>query len=222
MRLARNCYYPLISQKGLKGGLLFKYVNTCVTERRFKGMSTQEKTVVMAESEIRRTLVRIAHEVVEKNKGVSNLALIGIRTRGVFLAKRLSQEIFKIEKKEISVGTLDITLYRDDLSLVARQPLVLKTEIPFNVSQKKIVLVDDVLYTGRTVRAAMDAIVDLGRPQVIQLAVLIDRGHRELPIRADYIGKNLPTSKKEIVKVRLNEVDGEDKVGIVIKDIEKA
>jgi len=137
-------------------------------------MNLQEKIVVMKESEIKRTLVRIAHEIVEKNKGVSNLALIGVRTRGVFLAKRLAQEIFKIEKKEIPVGTLDITLYRDDLSLVARQRLV-------------------------------------------QLAVLIDRGHRELPIRADFIGKNIPTSKKEIVKVRLNEVDGEDKVGIVNK-----
>ena len=182
-------------------------------------MSTKEETVVMAENEIRRTLIRIAHEIVEKNKGVDNLALIGIRTRGVFLAKRLAQEIFKIEKKEIPVGTLDITLYRDDLSLIARQPLVLKTEIPFDVSRKKIVLIDDVLYTGRTIRAAMDAIVDLGRPQVIQLVVLIDRGHREFPIRADYIGKNIPTSKKEIVKVRLKEVDGEDKVGIVIKEI---
>jgi pyrimidine operon attenuation protein/uracil phosphoribosyltransferase len=179
----------------------------------------REKAAVMGESEIKRTLVRIAHEIVEKNKGVSNLALIGIRTRGVFLAERLAQEIFKIEEKEIPVGTLDITLYRDDLSLVARQPLVLKTEIPFDVSQKKIVLIDDVLYTGRTIRAAMDAIVDLGRPWVIQLAVLVDRGHRELPIRADYTGKNLPTSKKEIVKVKLKEVDGEDKVGIVIKDI---
>lgn len=183
-------------------------------------MDIQEKAVVMGESEIKRTLVRIAHEIVEKNKGVSNLVLIGIRTRGVFLAERLAQEIFKIEEKEIPVGTLDITLYRDDLSLVARQPLVLKTEIPFDVSQKKIVLIDDVLYTGRTIRAAMDAIVDLGRPWVIQLAVLVDRGHRELPIRADYIGKNLPTSKKEIVKVKLKEVDGEDRVGIVIKEKE--
>ena len=188
-------------------------------KRRFEEVDMQEKAVVMGENDIGRTLIRIAHEIVEKNKGVADLALIGIRTRGVFLAKRLAQEIFKIEKKEIPVGTLDITLYRDDLSLVARQPLVLKTEIPFDVSQKKIVLVDDVLYTGRTIRAAMDAIVDLGRPQVIQLAVLIDRGHRELPIRADYTGKNIPTSNKEIVKVRLNEVDGEDKVGIVIKDI---
>jgi pyrimidine operon attenuation protein/uracil phosphoribosyltransferase len=179
----------------------------------------QEKAVVMGENEIGRTLVRIAHEIVEKNKGVSNLALIGIRTRGVFLAKRLAQEIVKIEKKKIPVGILDITLYRDDLSLVARQPLLLKTEIPFDVSRKKIVLIDDVLYTGRTIRAAMDAIVDLGRPRVVQLAVLIDRGHRELPIRADFIGKNIPTSKKEVVKVKLKEVDGEDKVGIAIKDI---
>ncbi len=182
-------------------------------------MDMQEKAVVMGENEIGRTLVRIAHEIVEKNKGVSNLALIGIRTRGVFLAKRLAQEIVKIEKKKIPVGILDITLYRDDLSLVARQPLLLKTEIPFDVSRKKIVLIDDVLYTGRTIRAAMDAIVDLGRPRVVQLAVLIDRGHRELPIRADFIGKNIPTSKKEVVKVKLKEVDGEDKVGIAIKDI---
>ena len=180
-------------------------------------MDLQEKTVLMRESEIKRTLVRIAHEIVEKNKGVADLALIGIRTRGVFLAKRLAQEIVKIEKKEIPVGILDITLYRDDLSLVARQPLLLKTEIPFDVSRKKIVLIDDVLYTGRTIRAAMDAIVDLGRPRVVQLAVLIDRGHRELPIRADFIGKNIPTSMKEIVKVKLKEVDGEDKVGIANK-----
>jgi pyrimidine operon attenuation protein/uracil phosphoribosyltransferase len=185
-------------------------------------MDIQEKTVVMGESEVKRALVRIAHEILERNKGVDNLTFIGIRTRGVFLAKRLSQEIFKIEQVEIPVGVLDITLYRDDLSQVSRQPLIIKTEIPFDVSHKKIILVDDVLYTGRTIRAAMDAIVDLGRPQVIQLAVLIDRGHRELPIRADYIGKNIPTSKKEIVKVKLTEVDGEDHVGIAIKDIEIA
>jgi pyrimidine operon attenuation protein/uracil phosphoribosyltransferase len=220
VRLIRKNYYPLISQNGLIRDFLFKY--RCRRRGGFKKMDIQEKTVVMGENEIRRTLVRIAHEIVEKNKGITDLTLVGIRTRGVFLAKRLAQEIFKIEKKEIPVGILDITLYRDDLSLVARQPLVLKTEIPFDVSQKKIVLVDDVLYTGRTTRAAMDAIVDLGRPQVIQLAVLIDRGHRELPIRADYIGKNIPTSKKEIIKVKLTEVDGEDQVGIAIKDIEIA
>jgi pyrimidine operon attenuation protein/uracil phosphoribosyltransferase len=213
VRLIRKNHYPLISQNRPEGDFLFKY--RCRRRGGFKKMDMQEKTVVMGENEIRRTLVRIAHEIVEKNKGITDLTLVGIRTKGVFLAKRLAQEIFKIEKKEIPVGILDITLYRDDLSLVARQPLVLKTEIPFDVSQKKIVLVDDVLYTGRTIRAAMDAIVDLGRPQVIQLAVLIDRGHRELPIRADYIGKNIPTSKKEIIKVKLEEVDGENKVVIM-------
>ncbi|GAB4112519.1 MAG: bifunctional pyr operon transcriptional regulator/uracil phosphoribosyltransferase PyrR [Candidatus Caldatribacteriota bacterium] len=181
-------------------------------------MDLKEKTVIMGESEIKRSLVRMAHEIVERNKGVKDLALIGIRTRGVYLALRLAEEIQKIENKEIPVGTLDITLYRDDLSLVARQPLLLKTEIPFDVGQKKVVLVDDVLYTGRTVRAALDAIMDLGRPIMIQLAVLIDRGHRELPIRADYIGKNIPTSKKEIVKVQLKEVDNLDKVGLVVKN----
>jgi pyrimidine operon attenuation protein/uracil phosphoribosyltransferase len=220
VRLIRKKYYPLISQNRLEGGFLFKY--RCRRRGGFKKMDIQEKTVVMGESEVKRALVRIAHEILERNRGVDNLTFIGIRTRGVFLAKRLAQEIFKIEKKEIPVGILDITLYRDDLSQVSRQPLVFKTEIPFDVSQKKIVLVDDVLYTGRTTRAAMDAIVDLGRPQVIQLAVLIDRGHRELPIRADYIGKNIPTSKKEIIKVKLTEVDGEDQVGIAIKDIEIA
>jgi len=175
----------------------------------------QEKAIIMGESEIKRALVRIAHEIVEKNRGVDNIALIGIRSRGIFLARRLARETFKIEKKEVSVGVLDITLYRDDLSTLIQKPQIINTEIPFEISTKKIVLVDDVLYTGRTVRAAMDAIVDLGRPQIIQLAILIDRGHRELPIRADYIGKNLPTSKKEIVKVKLKEKDKEDKVTIM-------
>ena len=178
-------------------------------------MPIQEKAIIMGESEIKRALVRIAHEIVEKNRGVDNIALIGIRSRGIFLARRLAREIFKIEKKEVSVGVLDITLYRDDLSTLIQKPQIINTEIPFEISTKKIVLVDDVLYTGRTVRAAMDAIVDLGRPQIIQLAILIDRGHRELPIRADYIGKNLPTSKKEIVKVKLKEKDKEDKVTIM-------
>ena len=217
VRLIRERLLPPYQPDWIVRGFLFEYLNIFVSERRFIEVDLQEKTVLMRESEIKRTLVRIAHEIVEKNKGVADLALIGIRTRGVFLAKRLAQEIVKIEKKEIPVGILDITLYRDDLSLVARQPLLLKTEIPFDVSRKKIVLIDDVLYTGRTIRAAMDAIVDLGRPRVVQLAVLIDRGHRELPIRADFIGKNIPTSKKEIVKVKLKEVDGEDKVGIANK-----
>ena len=180
-------------------------------------MAFQEKAIIMGKNEIKRALIRIAHEVTEKNKGVDGLVLIGIRSRGVFLAKRLAQEIFKIEKQEIPVGVLDITLYRDDLATVTHKPLIINTEIPFDISGKKIVLIDDVLYTGRTVRAAMDAIVDMGRPRIIQLAVLIDRGHRELPIRADYIGKNLPTSKKEIVKVRLKEKDIEDRVIIFEK-----
>ena len=171
-----------------------------------------EKANIMGESEIKRALVRIAHEIVEKNKGVVNLALIGIRSRGIFLANRLALEIFKIENKEIPVGILDITLYRDDLSTVIQKPLIINTEISFEVTSKKIILVDDVLYTGRTVRAAMDAVVDLGRPEIIQLAVLIDRGHREFPIRADYVGKNLPTSRKEIVKVKLKEKDHRDQV----------
>ena len=178
-------------------------------------MTIHEKANIMGENEIKRALIRIAHEIVEKNKGVTNLALIGIRSRGIFLAKRLAQEIYKIEKKEIPVGVLDITLYRDDLSTVIQKPLIINTEISFEITPKKIVLVDDVLYTGRTIRAAMDAVIDLGRPQIIQLAVLIDRGHREFPIRADYIGKNLPTSRKEIVKVRLKEKDGKDQVSIL-------
>jgi len=178
-------------------------------------MTIFEKAKIMGEKEIKRALVRIAHEIVEKNKGVENLALIGIRSRGVFLAKRLAVEIHKIENKEIPFGVLDITLYRDDLSTVIQKPLIINTEISFEISSKKIVLVDDVLYTGRTVRAAMDAVVDLGRPEIIQLAVLVDRGHREFPIRADYIGKNLPTSRKEIVKVKLTEKDGIDQVVIL-------
>ena len=178
-------------------------------------MTIHEKINIMGENEIKRALIRIAHEIVEKNKGVANLALIGIRSRGVFLAKRLAQEIYKIEKKEITLGVLDITLYRDDLSTVIQKPLIINTEISFEITSTKIVLVDDVLYTGRTIRAAMDAVIDLGRPEIIQLAVLIDRGHREFPIRADYIGKNLPTSKKEKVKVRLKEKDGKDQVAIL-------
>ena len=181
-------------------------------------MIIHEKAKIMGEKEIRRALVRIAHEIVEKNKGVTNLALIGIRSRGIFLANRLASEIFKIENKEIPVGILDITLYRDDLSTVIQKPLIVNTEISFEVVSKKIILVDDVLYTGRTIRAAMDAVVDLGRPEIIQLAVLVDRGHREFPIRADYIGKNLPTSSKEIVKVNLIEKDGIDQVVILKKE----
>lgn len=164
---------------------------------------------------IRRALVRMAHEVIERNHGVNRLGLVGIHTRGIPLARRLAQEIFRIEKVEPPVGILDITLYRDDLTTVARQPLVRETSVPFTVEGQRVVLVDDVIYTGRTVRAALDALVDLGRPQSIQLAVLIDRGHRELPIRPDYVGKNVPTSQREIVSVRLQETDGEERVVIL-------
>lgn len=169
----------------------------------------------MNKRDIDRTLLRISHEIIEKNKGVQDLGIIGIKTRGEYLAKRISDYILKIEKEIIPVGVLDITLYRDDLKDKQSNAIIIKTEIPFQVVKKKILLVDDVLYTGRTIRAAMDAIVDLGRPQCIQLAVLIDRGHRELPIRADYVGKNVPTSHRELVKVRLGEIDEMNQVEIV-------
>ncbi|NMA01448.1 MAG: bifunctional pyr operon transcriptional regulator/uracil phosphoribosyltransferase PyrR [Clostridia bacterium] len=172
----------------------------------------QEKTIIMDDQQLNRSLTRIAHEIIEKNKGVRDLILVGIRTRGVPLAQKLAEKIKEIEGIEVEVGKLDITLYRDDLTTLADQPIVHGTELPFNIVGKKIVLVDDVLYTGRTVRAALDALVDLGRPNVIQLAVLIDRGHRELPIRADFVGKNIPTSRKEVIMVKLAEVDGIDKV----------
>lgn len=163
-----------------------------------------------------RAITRIAHEIIEKNKGTSDIALVGVRRRGVPLAERLAKRIFEIEGVNVPTGVLDITLYRDDLTTLAYQPVLHKTEVPFDITNKKIILVDDVLYTGRTARAALDAIIDLGRPQFIQLAVLIDRGHRELPIRADYVGKNVPSSKKEVVAVNVLELDGEDKV--VIKE----
>jgi len=161
--------------------------------------------------------MRIAHEILEKNKGTQDLALVGIRNRGAYLAIRLAACIESIEQVKVPVGILDITLYRDDLTMVAAQPVVHKTEIDFDVTGKKIVLVDDVLYTGRTVRSALDALMDLGRPKSIQLTVLIDRGHRELPVRADFVGKNIPTSQNEIVEVRLQETDGKDEVVIVEK-----
>ncbi len=163
---------------------------------------------------IRRSLVRIAHEILERHRGVSDLALIGIRTRGAVLAKRLAKELEAIERHPIPVGILDITLYRDDLSRIAPNPIVHETQIPFDITEQRLVLVDDVLFTGRTIRAALDALVDLGRPRGIQLAVLVDRGHRELPIRADYVGKNIPTSLQQRVDVRLQEVDGQDEVVI--------
>ena len=163
---------------------------------------------------ISRTLARIAHEILERNKGVEDLALVGIRRRGVPIARRLARSLKEITGDDVPTGALDITLYRDDLmrSAVGPQPVVRRTEIPFSIDDRKILLVDDVLYTGRTTRAALDALIDFGRPRSIQLIVLVDRGHRELPIKADYVGKNLPTAPHESVQVRLQETDGQDEV----------
>ncbi len=173
-----------------------------------------EKAQIMDEAGINRVLSRIAHEIIEKNKGIQNVALIGIQRRGVPLAQRLARKICEFEGINVPVGILDITLYRDDLSTLAEHPVINRTDIPFDINGKIVVMVDDVLFTGRTARAAMDALIDLGRPKAIQLAVLVDRGHRELPIRADYVGKNLPTSRNEIVNVQVMEVDKINKVTI--------
>jgi pyrimidine operon attenuation protein/uracil phosphoribosyltransferase len=170
---------------------------------------------VMEPDDVRRALTRIAHEVLERDKGVSDVVLVGIADRGDDLARRLANEIRQIEGAEIPVGVLDITFYRDDIGLRAEAPEVHETRIPFDVSGKTVVLVDDVLYTGRTIRSAMDALMDLGRPRKIQLAVLVDRGHRELPIRADFVGKNVPTSRADDVRVMIDEVDGQD--GVVVE-----
>ena len=170
--------------------------------------------VVMDADRIGRTLTRIAHEIVERNKGTDGLALVGVRTRGVHIARRLAKSLHEITAEQVPTGSLDITLYRDDLMrhAVGPQPLVRMTEIPFSIDNRIILLVDDVLYTGRTTRAALDALIDFGRPKAIQLIVLVDRGHRELPIKADYVGKNIPTSLAESVQVRLQETDGQDEV----------
>ncbi|MFW5998252.1 MAG: bifunctional pyr operon transcriptional regulator/uracil phosphoribosyltransferase PyrR [bacterium] len=177
----------------------------------------QFKKEIMDKDEMERSISRVAHEIIEKNKGTDNLAIIGIRTRGVPLGKRLTEKINEIENINVPCGILDITLYRDDLSQVAKKPLVKKTEINFDITDKKIILTDDVLYTGRTARAAMDALIDFGRPRSIQLAIMIDRGHRELPIRADYVGKNIPTARNEVIEVKFEEVDGKDKVFLMEK-----
>lgn len=177
-----------------------------------------QKTEIMDESAISRAITRISHEIIEKNKGVENLVLMGIQRRGVPLARRIAEKIKDVENREILVGILDITLYRDDLSLLNEHPVINGTEINFDIANKKVVLIDDVMYTGRTVRAAIDAIMDINRPQMIQLAVLIDRGHRELPIRADYIGKNVPTSRNEIVNVNVMEIDGVNSVTITDRE----
>ena len=169
---------------------------------------------IMTADEIRRATVRLSHEIVEKQAGTDGLLLIGIQRRGVPLAARIAAAITENEGVEVPVGALDITFYRDDLSMVAQQPVVKGTELPSGIDGKTVILVDDVLYTGRTIRAAMDALVDFGRPQAIRLAVLVDRGHRELPIRADHVGKNVPTSREELDKVHLAEIDDEDGVEI--------
>jgi pyrimidine operon attenuation protein / uracil phosphoribosyltransferase len=165
-------------------------------------------TKLMDSDQIRRAVVRIAHEILERNKGVEDLCIVGIRTRGAVLAERIKQAIHEIEGEDVPYGILDINLYRDDFTIAMKQPVVRETEIDFDITDKIVVLVDDVLFTGRTIRAALDALVDLGRPANIQLAVLIDRGHRELPIRADFVGKNIPTSRDQRVHVALGESDG--------------
>ena len=179
-------------------------------------MKTQSrvKTHLLDSQAIARAIVRIAHEILERHPDPTLLALVGIRSRGELLAQRLAAHLKKIDGTHAPVGALDITLYRDDLSLLAPNPVVHATDIPFDVSDRQVIIVDDVLFTGRTVRAAMDALMDLGRPVSIELAVLVDRGHRQLPIKADYVGKNVPTSRKESVQVRLSEADGADEVVI--------
>jgi len=179
-------------------------------------MAIREKAEIIDAEGLRRIITRVAHEIVERNRGVADLVLIGIRRRGVPLAARVARKIREIENRSPAEGSLDITLYRDDLTTVSAQPVVKTSDIP-DINDKVVVLVDDVLYTGRTVRAAMDALIDHGRPRSIQLAVVVDRGHREFPIRADFVGKNVPTSKKELIGVKLEELDGVDTV--VIKEI---
>ncbi len=178
-------------------------------------MTLKHKATVMDEKSMRQALRRISHEIIERNKGIDDIVLVGIRRRGVPLAARLQTYLNEIEGSSIPLGILDITLYRDDLAERQEQPRVHTTDVPFDLNKKQVVVVDDVLYTGRTIRAAMDALIDLGRPATIQLAVMVDRGHRELPIRADYVGKNVPTSRSELVQVKLQEVDGEDRVDIL-------
>ena len=173
-----------------------------------------QKAQIMDEKAIGRAITRISHEIIEKNKGLENVVLIGIKTRGVPVATRIANKIVAIEGQRVDAGEMDITLYRDDLSKKQIDPVVNSTKIDFDITDKTVILVDDVLYTGRTVRSALDALMDLGRPKAIQLAVLVDRGHRELPIRADYVGKNVPTSRNEIISVKLMECDKEDSVSI--------
>jgi len=174
-----------------------------------------KKTKVLDAEGLRRAINRLAHEVIEKNKGVDNVVIVGIRTRGDFLAHRIAKMLEELEKKKVPVGLLDITLYRDDLHGKLDQPKLKSTEILFDINGKVVVLVDDVLFTGRTIRSALNALMDFGRPDMIQLLVLVDRGHRELPIRADFVGKNIPTSRDQVVQVAMSEIDGEDAVYVI-------
>lgn len=176
------------------------------------------KAQIMDEAGLKRALMRISHEIVEKNKGADNIRLVGIRRRGEPIAEIIKENIYRIEATDVPCGSIDISFYRDDLTYLADTPLVRRTELPFDVSNRDIVLVDDVLYTGRTARAAIEAVISCGRPRTIQFAALIDRGHRELPIRADYVGKNIPTSKQEMIEVRLPEYDGE--TGVFLMSLE--
>lgn len=179
-------------------------------------LTTEIKSEIMDASDIRRAMTRMAHEILEKNHGAEDVVLLGIRTRGVFVAERLRDVIYDVEGVKLPVGTLDITLYRDDIAAKGGIPIVGESHVPFDLNGKKVVLCDDVLYTGRTIRAALDAVFDLGRPAFVRLAVLVDRGHRELPVRADYVGKNIPTARRELVEVRFDEHDGYDTV--ILKD----
>lgn len=174
----------------------------------------KEKAQLMDEKAIGRAITRISHEIIERNKGIEDVVLVGIKTRGVPIADRIGKKIQQIEGASVNTGEVDITLYRDDLKKIDVDPVINGSNVEFRIDDKIVILVDDVLYTGRTVRSALDAIIDIGRPKAIQLAVLVDRGHRELPIRADYVGKNVPTSKGEIISVKLSEIDGEDSVTI--------
>jgi pyrimidine operon attenuation protein/uracil phosphoribosyltransferase len=174
----------------------------------------REKTELIDGEGLRRAITRIAHEIIERNGGAEAIVLVGIRRRGVPIAKRIADKIQEFEGTEVPVGALDITLYRDDLQMISHQPVVSGTEIPFDIDERVVVLVDDVLFTGRTVRAALDELIDFGRPRAIQLAIIVDRGHREIPIRADFVGKNVPTSKREVIMVAVTEVDGHDGVSL--------
>jgi len=178
-------------------------------------MERKVKAKIIDETGLKRTITRLSHEIIERNRGTEIIAVVGIRTRGAFVAERIVKEIEKIETKKIPFGILDITMYRDDFRQRLKQPVLQQTDIPFNIDEKNIVLIDDVLYTGRTIRAALDALMSFGRPAQIQLAVLVDRGHRELPIKPDYVGKNIPTSIGEEIQVKLKEVDDEDCVLLV-------